>query len=707
MIENSIIIPTAFDKCEELLKPCIESIIKFTDLSRTEIIVVANGCTDNTVDWCRMFREIEIVFFEEAIGYPAAINAGIQKAKGEFVIPLNNDTILLEQYKNCWIDVLRQPFSDPKMAITGPWMNWCPYAERDFLIFFCVMIRKSVLDVIGMLDVEAFSVGYGEDCDLCCKAQAAGFKIAQVPGQQKLAYDGRIATGQLPIYHAGNKTFANWPGGEKLLRKNREILKERYATNIGAARECDGFMSDEELRWLAQAARKAQVFLEIGCWHGRSTRAIADNLLDSGKLYAIDTWQGSKVEQDTNHASARMMDGDHAFDEFCRNLWDHIESGKVVPLRIHGKHAATLLQDMGIKADTIFIDGGHGPGETKADIECFLPLRKEGGIISGHDYMHEDGVWPDVGPEVKGIFGANIGQPPGTHIWYTDSGPYLGGVPPLQPEKIAIAERPRIYDCFTFFNELELLEIRLNELDSVVDRFVICEATKTHQGQPKPLYFQENMHRFGPFLHKITHIIDEFPDEMETGGGPSFPSGMNWARERHQREALMQALTECRDNDIIIVSDGDEIARAETIKAYKPEMGLMRLEQQLYYYFFNCYGGEWRESKILPYGLLKQMGPCNVRYSLHTIGTHGEPLWNAGWHFSFMGGPERVKQKIRSYSHGEYNRPDILEEVEGHIERAEDPFGREFSYKVVELNGNHPIYVQQNEAKFRELGFIK
>lgn len=506
-----------------------------------------------------------------------------------------------------------------------------------------------------------------------------------------------------------------WLRGSALIHRNQQLLKERYGTNIGKAHALDGWISDEELRWLAQAARKAPTIIQIGAWHGKSSRAIADNLPPSGRLYDIDTWSGSQVELDTNHASARMMDGDHAFDEYARGLFDHIQSGKVVPLRMHGVHAAKLLLDMGVKADLIFIDGGHSKGETKIDIESFLPLRKEGGVIAGHDF--KNGLWPDVTTEVLDIFGGNVGHAERTTIWYTDAKPKGGDAsclvqPTTQVSNVAsnvqAADAPKVYDAFTFFNELELLEVRLNELDSVVDRFVICEATKTHQGDPKPLYFQENMHKFEPFLHKITHIIDEFPDDMETGGGPSFPSGMNWARERHQREALMRGLEGCKDNDIIIVSDGDEIARAETIKDYKPEMGLMRLEQQLYYYYLNCYGGEWRESKILPYGLLKQMGPCNVRYSLHTIGTHGEPLWNAGWHFSFLGGTERVKQKILSYSHGEYNRPGILEKVEERIAKGEDVFGREeFNYKVVELNGEHPIYVQRNAERFRELGFVK
>ena len=64
-----------------------------------------------------------------------------------------------------------------------------------------------------------------------------------------------------------------------------------------------------------------------------------------------------------------------------------------------------------------------------------------------------------------------------------------------------------IYDCFPFFNELDLLEIRLNELSGVVDRFVLSEAELTHNGDRKPLYFNEHKDRFAKFADKIIHII--------------------------------------------------------------------------------------------------------------------------------------------------------------------------------------------------------
>jgi len=643
MIENSIIIPTC--KSENLI-PCLESVRKFTDLEKTEIIVVCNGYDAEPP------QGVIVVFDAKMIGYPAAINEGAKVARGEFIVPLNDDTILLDQPRNQWIDILRQPFDDPRTAVSGPWMNWCPWAEHDFLLFFCVMIRKTVFDQLGGLDVEAFTDGYGEDCDFCCKSEAAGYRNIQVPTQDKVGYDGRMALGQFPIYHAGNKTFANWPGGEELLRKNRAILHERYGTNIGKAHNCDGFMADAELRWLAQRARQSKVVIEIGSWHGKSSRAIADNLPPDGKLYCIDTWNGSAVEQDTNHASAKLMDGDHAFDEFCRNNWDHISSGRLVPLRMHGCHAAHLLLNQGVTADLIFIDGGHAKGETKADIEAFLPLRKSGGIISGHDYMWSDFTWPDVGLEVKEIFGGNIGHAVDTSIWYTDSNP-----------------KPRIYDCFPFNNELEILEFRFKELYQVVDRFVIVEAKKTHSGKPKELVFDANKERFAKYLDKVTYIIlDDLPEVEGT------ITDKSWARERHQRDGIMRGLTDCRDNDIIIISDCDEVPNPRAIQSYNGSSEIRSFSMELYYYDMHTKAVDlWREAKIAPYAKVKELTPCGVRYQ------NAEPIPDGGVHLSYFGSVDQIVQKIENTAHVEYDTPEYKDynRIMDAIQNHKDLFGRE------------------------------
>ena len=90
-----------------------------------------------------------------------------------------------------------------------------------------------------------------------------------------------------------------------------------------------------------------------------------------------------------------------------------------------------------------------------------------------------------------------------------------------------------IYDCFSFFNELDLLEIRLNVLKDVVDKFVLVEAGETHTGKPKPLYFKENEARFAAFRDRIIYVaIERFPEVCTT----------SWARENWQRNAIAEGL---------------------------------------------------------------------------------------------------------------------------------------------------------------------
>ncbi|NQU73263.1 MAG: hypothetical protein HQ547_00945, partial [Candidatus Omnitrophica bacterium] len=119
-----------------------------------------------------------------------------------------------------------------------------------------------------------------------------------------------------------------------------------------------------------------------------------------------------------------------------------------------------------------------------------------------------------------------------------------------------------IYDCFVFFNEIDLLKIRLEELKDSVDKFVLVEAAKTFAKREKPLYFQEYKHEFSEYLDRIVYqMVDDVPKKRLTGWGS------RWDREAHQRNCISRALMRCNcdDDDIILISDVDEIPRAEEI----------------------------------------------------------------------------------------------------------------------------------------------
>jgi len=104
------------------------------------------------------------------------------------------------------------------------------------------------------------------------------------------------------------------------------------------------------------------------------------------------------------------------------------------------------------------------------------------------------------------------------------------------------------FDCFSFFNELDLLEIRFNILDPHVDRFVIMESTETFSGKENPLYYQENKERFAEWNHKVISV-----------NPPKIDASSAFIRAEFQKESLKNGLSDAKDGDIIYYGDLDEI----------------------------------------------------------------------------------------------------------------------------------------------------
>ena len=281
----------------------------------------------------------------------------------------------------------------------------------------------------------------------------------------------------------------------------------------------------------------------------------------------------------------------------------------------------------------------------------------------------------------------------------------------------------KIYDCFLFFNELDLLEIRLNVLNDYVDYFVISEASVTHSGLPKPYYFEENKIRFSKFLDKIIYIKNEdIPNDfinlpeisnLETFEGQCtnqihefiknqtgrFNRGTepHFGRDFFQKESIRKGLKNCDDEDIIISSDVDEIPNPEILKnidSYLHESKFFTFKQTTYYYYLNYLKElDWKGSRLGKYKDLK-----NYSYNQLRFQTNYE-FNNGGWHFSFMGGPEKVKTKILSYSHQEMNQPHIISSIEKNIDSGIDPFFRG-SLSKVNIDLTYPKYILDNLDKY-------
>jgi len=226
----SIVIPT-YNYCNDLLKPCLESIIKYTDLLDLEVLVVANGCTDNTKEYVESLgTPFRLIWINEAVGYTKATNEGIKQSTGRYVILLNNDTELLSQERNTWLKMLRDAFNHPEVGLTGPLQLHDSYSDAEVLIFFCVMIKREVFDTIGLLD-EIYSPGGGEDIDFTVRANLAGYK--SVGHTSTFSPEAGTNTGLMPIWHKDNRTFRDIPEyTREIVKKNGLLNCKRYNRNI-------------------------------------------------------------------------------------------------------------------------------------------------------------------------------------------------------------------------------------------------------------------------------------------------------------------------------------------------------------------------------------------------------------------------------------------------------------------------------------------
>jgi SAM-dependent methyltransferase len=151
--------------------------------------------------------------------------------------------------------------------------------------------------------------------------------------------------------------------------------------NITKAMEIDGWMSEAELTWIAETAASSKIVVEIGSWQGRSTRAWADNLLDGGVVYCIDTWDGSP---EIEHLIADKPK-DWVLDEFHKNLGDHIRSKRVIPIRTTSIEGYWKIPYR-LNADVVFLDGDHHYPVVSEEIRLYRQVVKPGGLISGHDF---------------------------------------------------------------------------------------------------------------------------------------------------------------------------------------------------------------------------------------------------------------------------------------------------------------------------------
>jgi len=251
--------------------------------------------------------------------------------------------------------------------------------------------------------------------------------------------------------------------------------------------------------------------------------------------------------------------------------------------------------------------------------------------------------------------------------------------------------RRRIFNLLPFDNEGLMLQLRLKTMASWVDHFVIVESSSTFTGQPKPLYFQQMREQFAAYGDKILHVtVEDFP--------PCISSP--WGRDFYQRDMAISAISGlCAEDDLVLLTDADEIVRREPIETFDGEFAGLRMET--FRYFLNNRliaerdeqrgaGAVWKARH------LKEHGSSYARFVLSQYDPE-RWIYDAGWHFTSIYDPHGLERKIKSYAHQEYAHRD-----RAHFEQVLEQIrnGRmEPGWERIEVDASFPPFIQRARHK--------
>ena len=265
-----------------------------------------------------------------------------------------------------------------------------------------------------------------------------------------------------------------------------------------------------------------------------------------------------------------------------------------------------------------------------------------------------------------------------------------------------------IYDCFSYLVEDLILELRLNTLHKYVDYFVVVEGNKTWQNNPKELKF--DISKYKKFKDKIIYIPVK---DMPAGDNP-------YVRENFQRNCISRGTKNALNDDIIIISDIDEIPNPKKINSFKIKDRFAVFKQKHFYYKFNLinkFSPFWYGSRI-----------CTKKYLkspqwLRDLKFKKRPFWridkyrlnniieNGGWHFCNLKPPEGLLYKYNNLC--ETNDPYIFKEkidkkylnldsIQKKIEQGKDLIGRDHEYVPVNLDNSFPEYLVKNKDFYKD-----
>jgi len=260
-----------------------------------------------------------------------------------------------------------------------------------------------------------------------------------------------------------------------------------------------------------------------------------------------------------------------------------------------------------------------------------------------------------------------------------------------------------------YFDEDLVLDLRLNILNDYVDNFVIAEATKDHTGKEKKLNF--NINNFSKFKNKITYIIvEDMPINLKS-------YKKNWPvhhlRDQYQRNALARGYENSNDDDLIMISDIDEIPDPNKIKIFDVKNKyacFMQKNFQSKINLLNISDKYWMGTKIIKRKYLKSpQWLRNIKTAKPYFWKFYKPrqpqlIYDGGWHFSFLKNPKGISKKIQSYSHSEYNKSIYTDEkkIAERINNRIDIFDRNFKYEKIDIDDTFPKYILENINKYKD-----
>ena len=291
----------------------------------------------------------------------------------------------------------------------------------------------------------------------------------------------------------------------------------------------------------------------------------------------------------------------------------------------------------------------------------------------------------------------------------------------------------KIFDCFMFFDEEQILDLRLNVLNDIVDFFVIVESVYNHKGEKRELVFDKN--KFSKFKDKIIYLIhDEIPKHVEMINQNDNENEKNRKyimnavyRENSQRNYISQGIKQAEKNDIILISDVDEIPKFENINIREITNKIIMFKQYMFHYKYNLVlpNFKWTGTKaVRKKNLISPQWLRNTKdrnYPIYRIDTFFSKkkynniriIEDGGWHFSNIKTPKMLNRKFRSYLHhiefdkAKINENDIqklINNKQAVYNLAVDQRGSKVGNGAILENFDNkklPLYIQNNIEKYK------